>query len=213
MLAGARSRLKQPLRQQLGDLAEKAGDAMASPSTYIPSGGALGHGTRLAGDAAEAAADATKVGKNAVRAAKAAEHAEQAAAGAAKAEKKAAKALLATETETKRAAGKAEQRANREARAGLPRHTPIDPDGNPIDTPRTVFRRESPNGRVSHYQTFTAPTAPEDPRPVVLSKRFDGVGKAHGEVATPHVHEPGKVGKRPTDARPPHPDELPRGYE
>lgn len=48
---------------------------MASPSTYIPSSGALGRGTRLAEDAAEAAADATKVGKNAARAAKAAEHA------------------------------------------------------------------------------------------------------------------------------------------
>ncbi len=118
VLTGARNRLKQPLRQQLGDLAEEAGDAMASPSTYIPSGGALGRGTRLVGDAAEAAADATKVGKNAVRAAKAAEHAEHAAADAIKAEKKAAKALLASGTETKRAAGKAGQQANREARAG-----------------------------------------------------------------------------------------------
>lgn len=92
VLTGARNQLKKPLRQQLGDLAEEVGDAMASPSTYIPSGGALGRGTRLAEDAAEAAADAAKVGKNAARAAKAAEHAEHAAADAVKAEKKAAAA-------------------------------------------------------------------------------------------------------------------------
>jgi hypothetical protein len=211
VLTGGRNLLKKPLRQQLGDLAEEVGDAMASPSTYVPSGGVLGRGTHLAADSAEVAADATKVGRNAARAAKAAEHVEQAVADAAKAEKKAAKTLLSTETE--HAAQKAGRQANSEARSALPRHTPIGPDGKPIDTPRTVFRRETPNGRVHHYQTFEAPTAPEDPRPVALSKRFDGVGKAHGSVATPHIHEPGKPGKRPDLARLPRPDELPRGFK
>jgi hypothetical protein len=212
VLAGARDQLKKPLRQQLGDLAEEAGDAMASPSTYIPSGGALGRGTRLAGGAAEAATDATKVSKNAMRAAKAAEHAEQAAADAAKAEKKAAKALLAAETETERV-GKAGQQANREARATLSRHTPIGPDGKPLDTPRTLFRRETPNGRVHHYQTFEKPASAKDPRPVALTKRFDGVGDAHGEVPTPHIHEAIVPGKSVNKVRPPRPDELPRGFK
>ena len=43
--------------QERRDLAEEVGDTMASPSTYIPSGGTLGRGTRLADDAAKAAAD------------------------------------------------------------------------------------------------------------------------------------------------------------
>lgn len=77
VLRGTRDWLNKPLREQVGDVAEAAGEAMVSPSTYIP-GGMLGRETRLVADGAEAVADAAKAAKTATKTVKAADHAGQA---------------------------------------------------------------------------------------------------------------------------------------
>ena len=149
VLTGARNQLKKPLRQQLGDLAEEVGDTMASPSTYIPSGGTLGRGTQLAGDAAKAAADAGQVGKNTVRAAKAAEHAEQAASDAVKAEKTAVRAAHAAQTEAKQAA---EAQAKQTATATAHHYVPRDTAGHPLPLPRSPHGELLPLSSAPHTQ-------------------------------------------------------------
>lgn len=93
-----------------------------------------------------------------------------------------------------------------------PRHTPAGPDGEPIDTPRSTFRRDPDTGVVNHYQTFETPASPRDPRPVVLTKRYDGPGsEPHGDVPAPHIHEPEKPGGPLDNCRKPRPDEIPQG--
>lgn len=96
VLSDARKWLKKPLLQQAGDLAESAGDTMASPSTYIP-GGVLGRETRLIGEGAEAVADAARAGKTVTRAAKAADQASHAVGDVAKTERQVAHAAHAAE--------------------------------------------------------------------------------------------------------------------
>jgi len=169
VLSEARKWLKKPLLQQAGDLAESAGDTMASPSTYIP-GGVLGRETRLLGEGAEAISDAARAGKTAARAARAAEHVEHALLDAVPGERKAVRGLLAAESEITSDA--ALRRAARPPKPVAPTVDPrtgrevgrfvVDPKGNAMVEPRggrTVpFPREGapdthtlyPNG--SNYQ-------------------------------------------------------------
>lgn len=63
--------LKKPQREQLGDVAEGAGDAMASPTTYVPGVGAVfSRGGKLTLTAADKLEDAAKAGKKGQKAAK-----------------------------------------------------------------------------------------------------------------------------------------------
>jgi hypothetical protein len=76
----------------------------------------------------------------------------------------------------------------------------------------TVFRRES-SGRVEHYTTYAPPRSPKNPNAFVPQKRFDGVGRGHKVVPTPHVQLPRRTdGPLNGPVRPPRQWELPRGY-
>ena len=69
----------------------------------------------------------------------------------------------------------------------------------------TTFRRNPSTGRVEHYQDWIP--NPRNPSGFDSGKRFDGVGKSHGGVDTPHVHPKGRG-----PARLPTSQETPRGY-
>jgi 5-methylcytosine-specific restriction endonuclease McrA len=73
VLDAAAAWLKKPWQQKLGDAVESVGDAMASPTTYIPAAGVLRRG-EIAVDAIEDAAKAGKTGRRVSKAAAAAEH-------------------------------------------------------------------------------------------------------------------------------------------
>jgi hypothetical protein len=193
-------------------------------SAIVPGGGAVLGGVIRTGEKAAGKALLKKAGKEALE--EVAEHTDEAAArrllreaedrakkeAEKRAAKEAAEAAEAAEAEAKRTAAAQAKTASETTHATPSRHAPLGPNGEPIDTPRTVFRR-GPSGRVDHYQTFEAPSSPRDPRPTILTKRFDGVGDAHKDVPTPHIHEPSKPDGRLNRARnPPRPDELPKGY-
>jgi hypothetical protein len=80
VLKATKDWLSKPPREQLGDIAEEGGDAVASPSTYLPAGSLLGKGGRIAVEGAGVGVDTAKTSKRARRAAKAAEHGSDAAA-------------------------------------------------------------------------------------------------------------------------------------
>jgi len=64
----------------------------------------------------------------------------------------------------------------------------------------TVFRR-GPDGTIEHYTTYKS--NPRNPSKFDKVLRYDGVGKAHNGVPTPHIHE-GKI------VRPAKPHEIPK---
>lgn len=225
----AREFAEKPLHEQLGDIGEAVGDGAVTVlgNKGLGTLGTLGSG---AGGAARGAQEINKVAKVEKKAAQAeralakqaakgeVEHADREAAERLAREAREREARLAQERARQAAAERAKQAPDAKpapedpSKAAPSRHAPIGPNGERIDTPRTVFRR-GPDGRVNHYQTFEAPLSPRDPRPVVLKKRFDGVGPAHKDVPTPHIHEPSKPDGRLDRARhPPRPDELPKGY-
>lgn len=70
----------------------------------------------------------------------------------------------------------------------------------------TTFRR-GPDGRVTHYQDWHQ--NPRNPNGFDPGRRFDGEGRAHGPVETPHMHER-DGGITPRDDI--DPGDLPPGY-
>ncbi|MBL9006094.1 MAG: hypothetical protein JNJ46_17705 [Myxococcales bacterium] len=68
VLDAAAAWLKKPWPQKLGDAVESVGDAMASPTTYVPAAGILRTGGKLA-EAVEHTTDAAVIGKQGAKAA------------------------------------------------------------------------------------------------------------------------------------------------
>lgn len=61
------------------------------------------------------------------------------------------------------------------------------------------------DGKTQSYQTFQ--TNPKSPSGFQPGKRYDGIGRAHGDIKAPHVHPNGKGA-----ARKPTRDEYPRHH-
>ncbi|HRI51090.1 MAG TPA: colicin E3/pyocin S6 family cytotoxin [Pseudomonadota bacterium] len=75
-LEGAKAWWHKPLRQQVGDVAEEAGDTMASPTTWAAGAGPIfGRGSRALSVGADALSDTEKLGKEAKHLGKAAKKA------------------------------------------------------------------------------------------------------------------------------------------
>jgi len=76
-ISAARKWWDKPLREQLGDVADAAGETMASPSTWVGAGAVLGRGGRALSAGADALGDAAGLGKEAKKVGKAAKKVEQ----------------------------------------------------------------------------------------------------------------------------------------
>ena len=75
----------------------------------------------------------------------------------------------------------------------------LKPDSN-AQGAHSTFKR-GPNGTVEHYATYKP--NPKNPTGFDEVLRYDGVGKSHGGVPTPHIHEHNIV-------RPANPWEIPK---
>lgn len=193
VLAGTQRWLKKPLVQQLGDVTEAAGDAMASPSTYIP-GGMLGRESRVAADGAEALAEAAKAGKAAAHAAKTVEHSAHTVVDVVQAEKQ---------------VGTIGGKAKEISRAGRGKNH-LQPDAT-AQGPHSTFRRDE-TGKLAHHAEWTPnPKQPHSGFDEV--KRVDIVGDEHinkktlESIPTPHTHDK----TAPGGVRAATHDELPEG--
>ena len=75
----------------------------------------------------------------------------------------------------------------------------LKPDSN-SQNPHSTFKR-GPNGNIEHYATYKP--NPKNPTGFDEVLRYDGVGKAHRGIPTPHIHERNLI-------RPANPWEIPK---